>query len=297
MDSRLKGYLAGALAAAAYGCNPLFGIPMYHDGMEPLSVLFLRFLGAAAILGIVMRWKRMPFHLERNQLVPVMVMGILMLLSSITLFHSYLYMDAGIASSLLFVYPVMVAVLNVTLFHEKVTSTMVVSLVLALAGICLLYRPAGTDQTTQGRFLVGFLLVMGSALSYAIYMIGVNRPSVKQIPSVTLVFYVLLIGAFLYGIFLLLKGRMALPQSPLGWTCAGGIALVPTIVAFFGTAWGIRLAGSTPVAILGALEPVTAVFFGILLFGEQLTFRASFGIILIILAVTLIILGKKNSHS
>ncbi len=295
MDSRLKGYLAGALAAAAYGCNPLFGIPMYRDGMEPLSVLFIRFLGAAIILGLVMWWKRMPFRLERCQIVPVLGMGILMLLSSVTLFHSYLYMDAGIASSLLFVYPVMVAVLNVTLFHEKVSTAMVVSLVLALSGICLLYRPSATDQSSQVRFLLGFLLVMGSALSYAIFMIGVNRPSVKQVPSVTLVFYVLMIGAFLYGVFLLMRGQMALPQSPLGWTCAAGIALVPTIVAFFGTAWGIRLAGSTPVAILGALEPVTAVFFGILLFCEHLTFRAATGIVLIILAVILIILGKKNT--
>lgn len=70
------------------------------------------------------------------------------------------------------------------------------------------------------------------------------------------------------------------------------LALLPTYLSFLFIALAVRYVGPTPTAILGALEPATAVFFSVLLFGEPLTLRLCIGILLIISAVTLIILGK-----
>ncbi|MBQ6473027.1 MAG: DMT family transporter [Victivallales bacterium] len=291
MNPRLKGYLIAAIAEAAYGCNPLFCVPLYQEGMGTAAVLFNRYLGGTLILATIMLWKGMPFRLTKRQLLPVLCMGILMLGSSYTLFASYSYMDTGLASSLLFVYPVMVVALNAVCFHEKVTLPIASSIILSLLGIALLSQSGDGGIST-----IGLLLVMTSALSWALYMIAVNLPMLAGVPSVTLVFHIMLIDVLLYAAMLPFQPGPLLPRSALTWGCTAGLALIPTIVSFFGTALAIRLVGSTPVAILGALEPLTAVLFGITIFGEPLPLRFAGGVLCIILAV-IIVVKPAERHS
>ena len=84
----------------------------------------------------------------------------------------------------------------------------------------------------------------------------------------------------------------AIPTPGL-WINAVSLALFPTIVSLVTMAAAIRAIGSTPTAILGALEPLTALFFGVVVFGERLTPRIVLGVVLILVAVTLIIAGRS----
>jgi drug/metabolite transporter (DMT)-like permease len=79
------------------------------------------------------------------------------------------------------------------------------------------------------------------------------------------------------------------------WACAIQLALMPTVLSLFFMTIAIKNIGSTPSAIMGALEPVTAVFIGVVIFGESFTTRLAIGIILILSAVLLIIL-KSHHH-
>ena len=175
MNTKLKGYVLGAVAAASYGMNPLFALPLYKEGMDPDSVLFFRYLLAIPLLGIMIKARGRDFRLKRKEIVPLIVMGLLVALSSLTLFLSYNYMDAGIASTLLFVYPVLVALIMALVFKEKLTMQTGLCIVLALVGIALLYRSG--DGTTLS--LTGTVLVLVSALAYAIYIVGVNQTALK----------------------------------------------------------------------------------------------------------------------
>ena len=171
MNVKAKGYMLGAIAAATYGMNPLFALPLYKVGMDPDSVLFFRYLFAIPILGIMIKARGRNFKLHRKEIFPLIIMGLLVALSSLTLFQSYNYMDAGIASTLLFVYPIMVALIMAVGFKEKITFQTILCILLALGGIALLYE--GKDGATLS--LTGTMLVMVSALSYAIYIVGVNQ--------------------------------------------------------------------------------------------------------------------------
>ena len=130
--------MLGAIAAATYGMNPLFALPLYKVGMDPDSVLFFRYLFAIPILGIMIKARGRNFKLHRKELFPLIIMGLLVALSSLTLFQSYNYMDAGIASTLLFVYPIMVALIMAVGFKEKITFQTILCILLALGGIALL---------------------------------------------------------------------------------------------------------------------------------------------------------------
>lgn len=289
MTDRTKGYLYGAIAAASYGMNPLFALPLYADGMEVGSVLFFRYLLALPVLACMIRARGRDFRIAGRDLLPVAGLGILMALSSLLLFLSYTFMEAGIASTLLFVYPILVALIMAVRFGERLSAQTVACILLASAGIGLLYR--GGDGATLS--LPGVVSVMGSALAYAIYMVGVNQPRMREIPTVKLTFYVLLAGLLLFLLNLLRSGGLQTPRHPAGWLCLAALALLPTIVSFVSTTRAIQYIGSTPTAILGALEPITAIFFGATVFGERLTPRIAGGIVLILAAVTFIIAGGR----
>lgn len=288
MNSKAKGYMLGIIAAASYGMNPLFALPLYQAGMDPNSVLFFRYLFAIPILGIMIKSRGRSFKLYRAEVVPLIVMGLLVALSSLTLFLSYNYMEAGIASTILFVYPIMVALIMAFVFKEKLTLRTVLCILLALAGIGLLYQ--GGNGTRLN--LTGIGLVMASALSYAIYIVGVNQSTLKETATVKLTFYVLLFGLSLFLIRMAFGSELHTVEPWYLWGNLIALAVFPTAISFLCTTRAVQYIGSTPTAILGALEPVTAVFFGVVVFDESLTPRLLGGILLIILAVTLIIAGN-----
>ena len=289
MNVKAKGYALGVIAAATYGMNPLFALPLYEAGMNPESVLFFRYLFAIPVLGAMIKLRGRDFKLKRKEVFPLIIMGLLMALSSLTLFQSYNYMAAGIASTLLFVYPIMVALIMAFLFKEKLTLQTILCIILALGGIALLYK--GEDGSTLS--LLGVLLVIVSALSYAIYIVAANRPLLREIATLKLTFYVLVFGFSLFLVRVDFGANLHVVDTWYLWGNLLALAVFPTAISFLCTTQAIQYIGSTPTAILGALEPLTAVFFGVTVFGESLTVRVGCGIMMIVFAVTIIVAGSN----
>lgn len=151
MNPKVKGYILAAIAATTYGMNPLFALPLYKEGMDPDSVLFFRYLLAIPILAVMLKARGRSFRLKRNEVFPLIVMGLLMSVSSLTLFQSYNYMDAGIASTLLFVYPVMVAVIMAVGFREKLSVQGILCILIALCGIARHDMMRRTKKMSPGK--------------------------------------------------------------------------------------------------------------------------------------------------
>lgn len=285
-SSKITGYILGALAASSYGLNPTFALPLYADGMNPDTVLLLRYFFAIAIVAVMMFSRGRSFAVPKGTLPMLFVLGMLMSTSSLTLFESYRYMAAGIASTILFVYPVMVAVIMALFCGERLSWGTLLCTMVAMLGIVLLCRTSEGESVS----LVGTLFVIASALSYAIYLVAINRKSLETIPTLTVTFYVLVFGSLLF------VGRMmcgcyvlTFPTRWYLWADSFALALFPTAVSLVCTTRAIQIIGSTQTAILGALEPVTAVVMGLLLFGETVSSRQWAGILLVLTAVSFIV--------
>lgn len=289
MQSKLKGYLCGIGAAVCYGTNPLGALYLYEDGINANSVLFYRFALAVVMLGMLMAAQRKSLKVSRRELSLLCALGVVFSTSSITLYFSFCFMDAGIASTLLFVYPVMVAVIMALLFKERLPAVSVFAIMLALSGIAMLYHGDG-GATLSTR---GVMLVMFSSLSYAVYIVVVNKSPLRM-SSMKLTFYVLFFGmltvltnSFITGL------HIQMLTTPRMWSCAFMLALLPTVFSLVLMTISVHETGSTPTAVMGALEPLTAVVIGVAVFGEQLTPRLAAGIVLILTAVIMIIAGKS----
>ena len=287
-----KGIICGILAAVCYGTNPFGALPLYEEGVNTASVLFYRFSMAVLMLAVMLIVERKSFSVKKGELKTLASLGALFAVSSITYYQSFRFMDAGIASTILFVYPVMVAVIMAAFFKESVTLSTVSAIFLALLGIGLLYR--GGEGATLST--MGIILVMLSSLSYAVYIVIVNQSSIRM-SSLKLTFYVLLICmmCLLVYSFTSLDLQIQLPPTPRAWFYACWLGLVPTVLSLVLMTIAVHEIGATPTAIMGALEPLTAVAIGVMLFGESLTIRLVVGIVFILLAVMVIVLGK-NFH-
>lgn len=288
---QFRGYILGMLAAAAYGTNPLFAMPLYGEGMSVDSVLFYRYAIATVMLGALMLVKGEPFRVRRADILALAGAGILFALSSLLLFASYNYMDVGIASTILFVYPVFVAILMASFFHERISRITLLAIALALVGIALLSQGEEGGGASSVS-VTGIILVILSSLSYAIYMVAINKSRLRHISSLQMTFYSLVFGSLLFIVRLGFLTDLQMPSGAMSWVCITSLGIFPTIISLLAMTVAIHDIGSTPTAILGALEPVTGLIIGIAMFGETLTGQSVSGILLILVAVTLVIAAK-----
>ncbi|MDE5706248.1 MAG: DMT family transporter [Muribaculum sp.] len=291
MSNRTKGYICAAVAACTYGINPLLALPLYARGMNADSVLFFRYGFAGLMLWGLMLMMHKSLRLPRRQIPMMIVAAVLMALSSLLLFEAYNYMDVGIASTLLFVYPVMVAIINTIFYRERLSIVTISAIAMATAGIMLLYQGDGTATLN----VTGTVLVLLAALSYSIYMVAVNRTSLCKIDSMVLTFYSVGIGIVVFIAGMTWNGFTPVTGA-LGWTCVLSLALFPTIISLITMVIAIHNIGSTPTAILGALEPVTALIIGVCVFDERLSFGACIGIVLVVGSVTMLIAARPAAR-
>ena len=293
MNSKVRGSIAGIVAAICYGTNPLAKF-LYEDGINTNTVLVYRFGIAAIILAVMMYFKKISFRITKRECGIIASLGVLFAASAMTLYSSFKHLDLGIASTLLFVYPMMVAVIMTVFFKETLTWTTVVSILLAVAGIFMLNGSGGSGALS----FLGVMLVMVSSLTYAVYIVIINRTSIKM-SSIKMTFYVLL-----FCIASILIYTQFMPDTPLvllrgakQWGVALLLSFAPTIMSLVLMTVSIRDVGSTTAAILGALEPVTAVLIGIIIFHESFSLNLLGGIVLILSGVMLIILGNDITEA
>jgi len=289
-NSQLKGAAYGCISAVTYGVNPICAKYLYQDGINANSVLFYRFFFGSLMLGALMLAQRRSFALGRREAAVLFSLGAVFAVSSLSYFVSFYYMPAGVAATLVFAYPVFVAVLMALFFHERLKWPSLSAIALTACGILLLYR----GDNGQPIAATGLALILVSALAYALYILIVNKSGIVM-SSVKLTFFAM------SGCLLCITAFASLsstgPIMPLHgvreWAMALVLGLLPTVVSLVFMAMAIRCIGSTPTAIMGALEPVTAIVLGMALFGELLTWRMTCGICLILLAVSLIILDSR----
>ena len=280
-NKKVFGTICGILAAVFYGTNPLGALKLYEQGMNTNSVLFSRFSMAWIIVSIILIIRKENLKVTKKEFGTLTALGLLFTASSMTLYFSFHYIAAGVASTLLFTYPIMTAVIMGLIFKEKAGFKTIIAIILSLVGVLLLYwSDAGGALNT-----LGVILVLVSALTYAIYIIVVNRCQLEM-SSFKINFYVILYCAIGMAVFAWLTGNpLRLPHNAVSWFYAGWLAVVPATLSLVLMVYASKYVGATPTAILGALEPLTAVLIGIFVFNESFGLRLAIGIVLILSAV------------
>ena len=285
------GFAAGVAAGVSYGLNPLFGKPLLDGGVPVLSLLFFRYAISAVILGLWMAFRHESFRVNGREMRLLVVLGCLFATSSVFLFESYRFIPSGLATTFVYLYPIFVAIIMVGL-HVYPQWQVWLSIAATVAGVVLLSWPAAGTEIHW----LGIVLAAMSALSYAVYLVIVNRSQrIKHISEHMLTFYGLVVGAIAFLAYLLIDGTPVLQGIDTTPDVLNliGLAIFPTMLAMLTIALSTRLIGPTKTSVLGAFEPVTAILVGTLVFGEPLTVNILAGIVICIAAVLFMILSEK----
>ena len=294
MDTKnvVWGYVAGIVTGVTYGLNPLFAKPLLSMGVSVDTMLACRYLIAVFILGVWLVFRKESLKVNKAQMWRLCILGFLFAMSSMLLFLSYNYIPAGLATTIVFLYPVIVALIMVLL---KVYPTWQVwlSILMTFVGVVILSRPSG-NMTLN---ITGLSLAAGSAIAYALYLIVVNRSRrLRTVTSLVLTFYALLIGSVVFLIHSAISGGEFMAGLD-GWFCWMNLiclAVFPTLVSLLTLAMATRIIGPTKTSVLGVFEPVTAIAVGTIFFGESLTLNIIIGVLITLAAVTFMVMtGKK----
>lgn len=293
MTDFTKGTLSAIVSSASFGLIPLFTVPVLAAGMDiPNTLLYRYCIGCMAML-VVLAFQRENMHLRFGDAMRIAMLALIYVISSISLFMGYRYMPSGIATTLLFSYPVWTEILMMVFYHERLTPHVAVAIALAVGGVFLL---SGFGQAGAIKSVVGIGWEMLSGLSYAAYMVLFPHMRVHNLPSLKVTFYVFFFGMlFLLAYVLFTEGGLQPITS--GDMCLNLVllGLLPTALSNVYIIKALKLISSTMVAVFGAFEPLTAMTIGILCMGEPLTVPVVAGFVLIIAAVMTLVLRRQKT--
>ena len=289
MKDIVKGYLCAFISAFTYGLIPLFMIPIKKE--ESFSVdatLFYRFLIASGAIVFFLFYQKERLRISFREMLIMSLLGLLYALSAEFLFLAYDYLSPGIASTIFFSYPIIVALVLILFYKEKLTLPTLLSLLLVVAGVGVL-----TIKKGEALNYIGLGISLLGALVYALYIVIVNKVRIES-SGVKISFYSMLFSSLYFLVKSLLLRESITISS---WALAGDLtlfAIITTSLSLVTLVYAVRYIGSTPTAIMGAFEPIVAVLISVGLFGEQLTPSLVIGGMVIIIGVLIDILFRKH---
>lgn len=292
----MKGYLLAVVSAVTYGFIPLFAVPLKQIGFPFDTVLFYRFLFSAALIGALLMYKKIDLKITAKEAGSLSLLGLMYAGSAEFLFLGYDYMSAGIASTILFLYPLLVALIMGIGYKEKISWLVWGAIMIGFFGVMAL----NVGEAGAKIQALGFLIIFLSALMYALYIVTVNKSKLKEMQGTKVSFYSMLFCSVFFFFKSLLRGNFQpIPSLEIGFNFLL-FALIPTVISLITLVYAIQYVGSTTTAIMGSLEPVVAVAVSVLVFQEVFTFNLAVGIMLILLAVLITIMSddllKKLSY-
>lgn len=291
--NRIKGVFWAALSSSTFGLAPLFTLLLLGVGYSSFEVLSYRWGVASLCLGAYGLLTGSDFRLRGRELGTVFVLSLFRAATSLSLVIAYQNIASGVASTIHFMYPLVVAVIMMSFFRERGSAWIFAAIGMSVVGAVLLSQ--GNADFTRGDTALGMAASVVSVVAYGAYIVGVRKSRAVEINSTALTCYVMAFGALLFIAGGLFTGGIRLETDPHTWLYILGVALPATAVSNIALVQAIKSIGPTLTSILGAMEPLTAVVIGVWVFAEPFTVRGAAGILLIVAAVTIVVLRSRRA--
>ena len=292
---KLNGIFYASVSSASFGFSPLFSLGLLAAGLSDFDVLSYRWLIAGIVLMIYALCKKKSLRLNSfDEVWKVVLLSALRAITSVTLLIGYANISSGIASTINFMYPVIVTICMMLFFGEKRSLADIAAIGVSIFGVYLL--ASGDSIIVEGgNTRLGLICSLISAFSFAAYYIVMKQVRADKIEVVKFTTWIMMLSAFYFIVCaFIFEGRITLVKDFGSWLNILGLGLWATMISNITGVKAIRRIGPTHTSILGALQPVTAVILGVLFLGEHLYLRSCIGITLILVAVSVVVMHQKK---
>lgn len=293
----LNGIFYASISSASFGFSPLFSLALISAGLWNLDVLSYRWTVAAIVLVVYAIAKKKTLRLTLDETWKILLLSALRAFTSITLLIGYENIASGIASTINFMYPVVVTMCMMIFFGEQKSWINIGAISISLIGVYLMTSGDGL-RVEGGNTALGLACSLISAFSFAAYYIVMKRTKADKIEAVKLTTWIMLMCAVYFIVAgFIFNGKITIVTDGKLWISILGLGLWSTMVSNFTGVKAVRRIGPTLTSILGALQPLTAVILGVLFLNEHLSVMTVVGIGLIMLAVMIIVQHQsKKKH-
>lgn len=287
---RLNGIFYAIISSSSFGFSPLFSLGLLAAGLSNFDVLSYRWAVAAIILIIYAAVKGKSLKISTfDELWKVILLSLLRSVTSITLLLGYANIASGIASTINYMYPMVVALCMMLFFKERKSAVNIISILIAIFGVYLLASGDGL-KVEGGNTTLGLICSIISAFSFAAYYILMKQTKADKIEVVKFTTWIMLLSAVYFIICgFIFDGKITIVSDIRLWGYIAGLGLWSTMVSNFTGVKAVRRIGPTMTSILGALQPLTAVILGVLFLNEHLGMRTIIGVCIIMVTVSFIV--------
>ena len=292
---RINGMFYAAISSASFGFSPLFTLGLLAAGLSSFDILSYRWLIAGIVLLIYAWCKKKSLRLNSfSEAWKIILLSLLRSITSLSLLIGYANISSGISSTINFMYPVIVTLCMMIVFGEKRTWVDFIAIAGSFFGVYLL--ASGDSIVVEGgNTKLGLISSLVSAISFAAYYIVMKQVKADKIEVVKFTTWMMMMSAFYFIICaFVFEGRLTFVTDGKCWMNILGLGLWATMVSNITGVKAVRRIGPTLTSVLGALQPLTAVILGVTFLGEHLYLRSVFGITIILLAVSIIVMHQHN---
>ncbi|NLK64000.1 MAG: DMT family transporter [Tissierellia bacterium] len=284
---KTKGIVFGILAAFIYGFTPILGKLTFLEGSNTMSLSFYRNLLSLPFLFLFLKYKKVDFKIDKVQCKKLAVLASLgPTLTSLTLYGSYSYISVGMATTIHYIYPVLVAAASIIIFKEKISIEKLLALLLSTAGVALFF---------EGDFnIIGVILAFMSGVIYATHMLFIDKSGLNIMYPFKISFYLSLFSSIYLFLAGTVSSSLVFVMTPKGWIFTILVAFFVSFLANTFIPISIKYTGPTVTSIVGLFEPITSIVMGILFLSEPLTIKSVIACILILLGVFIVTISKEN---
>ncbi len=277
-----KGKVCLVISAVIYGISPLLAVAAYQGGINGLTLTFLRSALSIPLLYVIIKADKRKMKLSGSLIKSIIILSIFGgALPILLLYSSYDYIDTGLATTLHFVYPIVIVFAAAAIYHEKISRVMMTAVVFVTVGVFMF------SDISSGGSKTGVILALLSGIFYSFYVIYIERSGLDRLDYVVLTFYVMIIMSISIFIFGIAVHGLSFHIKPVSWAFAGVISLMVTLGAMPLFQIGVRYVGAEAAGIVSTLEPITSVVAGAVFLGESVGMSQIFGGALILFGVLL----------
>ena len=291
-NKMVKGYILAIISAVIFGLMPLMAKYIYSDGVNSLTLVFLRNFLALPSLSVLTFAKHRTFKISLKELPKISLISFFgCCITPVLLFSSYNYMATGIATVFHFVYPSLVVLIGIVFLKKKVPFSTTISVIMCFVGICLFYNPSVPFS------LQGCAYALSSAVAFAIYVTMLSSYKLNTATGLLLSFYISLISSIITFLLCIATNSLKLPSTLNGWVLCAIFAFMVTTLAVVFFQQGALIIGGEKTSILSTIEPITGIIVGFVAFNEPVTISIAIGSLLVVGASILTAISdiKKSS--
>jgi len=288
-DKRLLlGFALAGFGTLLFSLKSIFIKFLYIEGLDADTVLVLRMALSLPIYLTILIWTLTKNSYAQKLNLPTLAKIFLLgffgyYLASLLDLMSLELISAQLERLGLFTYPFMVAVLGYFFFEERITKRIIFSLLVTYFG---LYVVMGQELKLTGDGVIeGTLLVLGSALSFAFYVLF-SKKYIKRLGSQLFTCIAMLsscVFGLLHGLIVLEAGALIINHSAWFWLVM--LVILSTVIPSFMMVEAIDRLGATQTGIVGMLGPIFTIALAVYLLGEPLTIWLLVGVALMMVGV------------